>query len=321
MAVTSRSVMRDRRGPGSAVTTPGRRLPAPCLTTCAPCPKLSRWCQPTRGSRFSTTSATCSNRSPRRRGPRGRRRRVRVGTSWPSWPSWSAWPCRSRRRTRKPWQRSPVISRQWRPSIGGWLCQGTNAPNRGIDFARVVRERSAVLVVVGARDVPRPWYALRSSPLARTCGGSALTVTGSSGCVRSTTGRGPRPCAHVLICMLAAYLTWHLRKALAPLTSTDEQPPAQASPVAPDPRPLHRRRADPRSFRGLISHLATLTRTTTTTGGPSIDKISEPAPVQRPRIRPHRHPDPVGPHPHPYAGKTPAPQPRETPAHRHTDLP
>src|SRR5664280_2274930 len=31
--------------------------------------------------------------------------------------------------------------------------------------------------------------------------------------------------AHVFICMLAAYLTWHLRKAWAPLTFTDEQRP------------------------------------------------------------------------------------------------
>src|SRR6266496_1508228 len=39
--------------------------------------------------------------------------------------------------------------------------------------------------------------------------------------------------AHVLICMRAAYLTWHLRAALAPLTYTDEQPPARTNPVAP----------------------------------------------------------------------------------------
>jgi transposase len=31
--------------------------------------------------------------------------------------------------------------------------------------------------------------------------------------------------AHVLICMLAAYLVWHLRAALAPLTYTDTEPP------------------------------------------------------------------------------------------------
>jgi len=39
--------------------------------------------------------------------------------------------------------------------------------------------------------------------------------------------------AHVLICMLACYLTWHLRQAWAPLTYTDEEPPQPANPVAP----------------------------------------------------------------------------------------
>src|SRR5215467_4904546 len=43
--------------------------------------------------------------------------------------------------------------------------------------------------------------------------------------------------AHVLICMLAAYLTWHLRAALAPLTYTDEQPPARPDPLAPPAAP------------------------------------------------------------------------------------
>ena len=44
---------------------------------------------------------------------------------------------------------------------------------------------------------------------------------------------------HVLICMLAAYLTWHLRQAWAPLTYTDEDPPPQANPVAPARRSGH----------------------------------------------------------------------------------
>ena len=39
--------------------------------------------------------------------------------------------------------------------------------------------------------------------------------------------------AHVLICMLACYLTWHLRQAWAPLTYADEHPPPRANPVAP----------------------------------------------------------------------------------------
>src|SRR5690348_6264817 len=45
--------------------------------------------------------------------------------------------------------------------------------------------------------------------------------------------------AHVLICMLAAYLTWHLRQAWAPLTFTDEDPPSQDNPVAPARRSDH----------------------------------------------------------------------------------
>src|SRR5450631_870852 len=36
--------------------------------------------------------------------------------------------------------------------------------------------------------------------------------------------------AHVFICMLAAYLTWHLRQTWAPLTFTDENRPAAADP-------------------------------------------------------------------------------------------
>jgi hypothetical protein len=47
--------------------------------------------------------------------------------------------------------------------------------------------------------------------------------------------------AHVLICMLACHLTCHLRRAWAPLTSTDQNPPAPANPVAlaRSPRPRH----------------------------------------------------------------------------------
>ena len=75
---------------------------------------------------------------------------------------------------------------------------------------------------------------------------------------------------HVLICMLAAYLTWHLRQAWAPLTYTDEEPPAQANPVAPARRSASAEAKASRqhdedgrpylSFRGLLAHLGTLTR-------------------------------------------------------------
>ena len=96
---------------------------------------------------------------------------------------------------------------------------------------------------------------------------------------------------HVLICMLAAYLTWHLRKALAPLTYTDEQPPPPANPVAPARRSPHANTkaaahasADGHalhSYRGLLDHLATLTRSAITISGNSFDKISDPTPAQR----------------------------------------
>jgi hypothetical protein len=43
--------------------------------------------------------------------------------------------------------------------------------------------------------------------------------------------------SHVLICMLACYLTWHLRRAWAPLTFTDQNPPPP--PAQPPPRPRH----------------------------------------------------------------------------------
>jgi Transposase DDE domain len=97
--------------------------------------------------------------------------------------------------------------------------------------------------------------------------------------------------AHVLICMLAAYLTWHLRKALAPLTYTDEQPPTPANPVTParrSPRAAAKAATHTsadghilHNFHGLIDHLATLTRATVIIGGTSFDKISNPTPVQR----------------------------------------
>ncbi len=81
---------------------------------------------------------------------------------------------------------------------------------------------------------------------------------------------GERVKAHVLICMLASYLTWHLRQAWAPLTFTDENPPLQDNPVTPARRSTHAQAKAScqhdqagrpyRSFRGLLEHLATLTR-------------------------------------------------------------
>jgi hypothetical protein len=100
--------------------------------------------------------------------------------------------------------------------------------------------------------------------------------------------------AHVLLCMLAAYLVWHLRRAWAPLTYTDEHPTTERqNPVAPARRSASAdqkasRHRDPhdqpvRSFRGLLDHLATLTRNDLRYGpdGPTVPTLAEPTPTQR----------------------------------------
>jgi hypothetical protein len=103
--------------------------------------------------------------------------------------------------------------------------------------------------------------------------------------------------AHVLICMLACYLTWHLRRAWASLTFTDENPPALANPVAPARRSAAAQakasaQHDPagrpyRSFRGLLEHLATLTRNQVRFAGTSVTvpMLTEPTSEQREAFR------------------------------------
>jgi hypothetical protein len=99
--------------------------------------------------------------------------------------------------------------------------------------------------------------------------------------------------AHVLICMLAAYLTWHLRRTLAPLTYTDQHPPARENPVAPATRSTaaarkasrHKDDHDQpvRSFRALLEHLATLTRNDVRVTGTehTVPILAEPTPTQQ----------------------------------------
>jgi hypothetical protein len=99
--------------------------------------------------------------------------------------------------------------------------------------------------------------------------------------------------AHVLICMLACYLVWHLRQAWAPLTFTDENPPAPGSPVAPARRSAaaqakasyqYDQAGQPYySFRGLLEHLATLTRNQVRFAGApaTVPMLTEPTSTQR----------------------------------------
>jgi Transposase DDE domain len=107
--------------------------------------------------------------------------------------------------------------------------------------------------------------------------------------------RDGRVRAHVLVCMLACYLVWHLRRALAPLCFTDEQPPPRHDPVALSQRSAEatakasrRQLADgspAHSFRTLLEHLATLTRNQVRFTGPprpvTTELLATPTPIQR----------------------------------------
>ena len=97
--------------------------------------------------------------------------------------------------------------------------------------------------------------------------------------------------AHVLICMLAAYLTWHLRQAWAPLTYTDEHPPHREDPVAPAARSAAAQAKaarktttagdlSARSYQALLAHL---TRNDLCYGddGPIVATLTVPTPTQR----------------------------------------
>ena len=101
--------------------------------------------------------------------------------------------------------------------------------------------------------------------------------------------------AHVFICMLAAYLTWHLRAAWASLTFIDENRPDPADPVAParrskaaDAKASTRtdEAGEPvRSFLALLDHLATLTRGDICYGTdpslPTVPTLNTATPTQR----------------------------------------
>jgi Transposase DDE domain len=106
----------------------------------------------------------------------------------------------------------------------------------------------------------------------------------------------PRVRAHVFLCMLAYYLEWHMRQALAPMLFDDHDraaaEAARASPVAKaQPSPAARRKAKTKhtddglpvhSFRTLLADLATLTRNTVRFGrAASFPVLARPTELQR----------------------------------------
>ncbi|MEW6583443.1 MAG: IS1634 family transposase [Actinomycetota bacterium] len=97
--------------------------------------------------------------------------------------------------------------------------------------------------------------------------------------------------AHLLICMLAYYLTWHLRRAWAPITFTDEARPTRKDPVAKAERsPAATRKARrgrtqdgqiAHGFREVLDILATLTRNTLRLpGAAEVEVLATPSPLQ-----------------------------------------
>jgi hypothetical protein len=101
----------------------------------------------------------------------------------------------------------------------------------------------------------------------------------------------PRVRAHVLLCMLAYYLEWHMRRRLAPMLFDEHDPAAReaqrASPVAKArPSPAARDKAASKrtapangealpvhSFHTLLADLATLTRNTVRIGAKRTDTL------------------------------------------------
>jgi hypothetical protein len=105
----------------------------------------------------------------------------------------------------------------------------------------------------------------------------------------------PRVRAHVFLCMLAYYVEWHLRQALAPMLFDDHDRAAgealRSSPVAKaEPSPAATRKARKKqtddgqpvhSFRTLLADLATLTRNTVKCGKAKFALLATPTGIQQ----------------------------------------
>lgn len=101
--------------------------------------------------------------------------------------------------------------------------------------------------------------------------------------------------AHVLLCMLAYYLEWHMRQALAPILFDDDDrvaadaerdsivAPASRSPKAQ--RKARRKRTEEgfavHSFQTLLRDLATITKNQMQMGGQSFEMITAPTELQQ----------------------------------------
>jgi hypothetical protein len=112
----------------------------------------------------------------------------------------------------------------------------------------------------------------------------------------------PRVRAHVLLCMLAYYVEWHMRQALKPLLYEDEElaadrrtrdpvKPAQASASAQAKKKTHQTAAGfvAHDFRSLLAHLGTVSRVTyqlqRTGNTATFQQLSQPDEIQAEALR------------------------------------
>jgi Transposase DDE domain len=160
-------------------------------------------------------------------------------------------------------------------ALDGFYVLRTNVPAAALDTA------SAVLAYKSLAQVERAFRTIKTTDLE----------------VRPIHHRlAGRVRAHVFLCMLAYYLIWHMRQALAPLLFDDHDREAAASartsPVAPagvspaakakiasrstaDGRPVH-------SFRTLLQDLATLARNMVRLGdAPLAAMLTSPTAIQQ----------------------------------------
>jgi len=100
--------------------------------------------------------------------------------------------------------------------------------------------------------------------------------------------------AHMLLCLLAYYVEWHMRRALAPLLFADQQPHEQSSPVAPARRSASaqakaRTKRTPhgwavQSFHDLLKDLATIVKNRirpALKSAPAFEIVTRPTPLQK----------------------------------------
>jgi hypothetical protein len=112
----------------------------------------------------------------------------------------------------------------------------------------------------------------------------------------------PRVRGHVLLCMLAYYVEWHMRQALRPLLYEDEEidesrrtrdpvKPAQASPSAQAKKKTHQTTYGwaAHDFRSLLAHLGTRCRVTYELGAEgntaTFHQLSQPDEIQAEALR------------------------------------